>query len=141
MTELKCLIESLLENLNDKLTANLHQRKVNKMLANRIQDLEKQISVYLKPKLSKQDVMSSFDDNETSSDGMERPIVPEKVKNNGQQQQSNQVNFLDTNFVSSSSTMYPTAAVATANAALDVNLNESISLIRFEDDYISKNNK
>ncbi len=63
ISELKCLIESLLENLNDKLTANLHQRKVNKMLANRIQDLEKQINAYLKPKLNKQDVMLTFDNN------------------------------------------------------------------------------
>ncbi len=33
------------------------------MLANRIQDLEKQINAYLKPKLNKQDVMLTFDNN------------------------------------------------------------------------------
>jgi hypothetical protein len=46
--ELKLLAESLIENVNDKTTANSHQRKVNKMLANRIQDLEKEIETYFK---------------------------------------------------------------------------------------------
>ncbi len=48
INELKLVVESLVESLNDKLTANQHQRKVNKMLATRIQDLEKQINDYSK---------------------------------------------------------------------------------------------
>ena len=48
INELKLVIESLVESINDKLTANQHQRKVNKMLATRIQDLEKQINEYSK---------------------------------------------------------------------------------------------
>jgi len=50
---------------------------------------------------------------------MERPIMPEIIKN--KEQNSNQFNPIDTkiNFSSTS----------------DVNLNDSISLIRFEDDY------
>jgi hypothetical protein len=40
VTDLKLLVESLLESLNDKSIACAHQRKVNKMLASRIQDLE-----------------------------------------------------------------------------------------------------
>jgi len=71
INDLKSLIESLLENLNDKITANLHQRKVNKMLATRIQDLEKQINCYLVPK---SDILSSFDNDELSTDGMDTPI-------------------------------------------------------------------
>ncbi len=64
LIELKGLIENLLENLNDKLTASQHQRKVNKMLATRIQDLEKQISLYFKPKSKKEEVSSSFHQND-----------------------------------------------------------------------------
>ena len=48
INELKKLVESLLENLNDRLTANVHQKKVNKMLATRIQDLEAQAEVYIR---------------------------------------------------------------------------------------------
>ncbi len=50
---------------------------------------------------------------------MERPIMPEIIKN--KEQNSSQFNPIDTkiNFSSTS----------------DVNLNDSISLIRFEDDY------
>lgn len=44
ISELKTTIETLIEGLNDKLIANAHQRKVNKMLAERIQDLERQLN-------------------------------------------------------------------------------------------------
>ena len=42
--ELKGTVETLIEGLNDKLIASSHQRKVNKMLADRIQDLERQLA-------------------------------------------------------------------------------------------------
>lgn len=49
--ELKGTVEALLEGLNDKLIASSHQRKVNKMLADRIQDLERQLAtiIHLNP--------------------------------------------------------------------------------------------
>jgi hypothetical protein len=43
--ELKVVMDSLLECLSDKLVAGAHQRKVNKMLAVRIQELEKQMEL------------------------------------------------------------------------------------------------
>lgn len=43
--ELKAVMDSLLECLSDKLVAGAHQRKVNKMLAVRIQELEKQMEL------------------------------------------------------------------------------------------------
>ena len=46
IADLKLVIESLLEAVNDKFIACSHQRKVNKMLATRIQDLEKQVEQY-----------------------------------------------------------------------------------------------
>jgi hypothetical protein len=44
--ELKKITETLLESLNDKVLANKHQRKVNKILATRINDLENEIKCY-----------------------------------------------------------------------------------------------
>jgi len=44
--ELKDLAESLFESLSDKLIASNHQRRVNKMLAARVQDLEKELAFY-----------------------------------------------------------------------------------------------
>jgi len=46
ITDLKLVMESMIESLNDKTIACSHQRKVNKMLATRIQDLEQQIEFH-----------------------------------------------------------------------------------------------
>ena len=46
ISELKMLSEILFEHLNDKLIANVHQRKVNKMLAARIQDMDRQLNIH-----------------------------------------------------------------------------------------------
>ena len=45
ISELKLIVESLIESLNDKTIAYSHQRKANKMLAARIQELEQQIEL------------------------------------------------------------------------------------------------
>lgn len=41
--DLRSTVENLIEFVNDKLIANSHQKRVNKMLAERIQDLERQL--------------------------------------------------------------------------------------------------
>lgn len=117
MQELKSVIESLLESLNDKITANLHQRKVNKMLANRIQDLEKEIMNYLAPNRRQQQhvhKIKSFDElDDDLDDNLDNAAVP------------------------------TTSATLRENDFREVDLkltslNDSISLIRFEDDNINK---
>ncbi len=45
ISELKLIVETLIESLNDKTIAYSHQRKANKMLATRIQELEQQIEL------------------------------------------------------------------------------------------------
>ena len=56
--ELKDLTENLFESLSDKLIASSHQRKVNKMLATRVQDLEKELAFYFRDR--KNNEMSAY---------------------------------------------------------------------------------
>ncbi len=45
ISEFRKLVDQLLEMLNDRIIAGKHQRKINKLLAIRVQDLEKQLIV------------------------------------------------------------------------------------------------
>lgn len=91
--ELKSLIEDLFENLNDKLIANVHQRKVNKMLAIRIQELEKELTKYFtieKRAHAEQHVLLIPSEVDTSLNAslehrLPPPLVPEISKQSGTQ--------------------------------------------------------
>ena len=84
--EFKLVIESLLECLNDKILANSHQRKVNKMLATRIQELEKNFNITITPSTPP----PNSSNNKPQSRGspfsalpstlvLDEPLVPTKV--------------------------------------------------------------
>lgn len=62
-----------MECLNDKLVAFQHQRKVNKMLASRIQDLEKQLE-----NLTRTQVSPILTASSPSSLRLPEPIKPTK---------------------------------------------------------------
>ncbi len=86
--ELKDLAESLFESLSDKLIANSHQRKVNKMLAMRVQDLEKELAFYFRDRKHKgmsgcEGMMTSEVDvslNESMEERLPKPLMPDSSK-------------------------------------------------------------
>lgn len=55
--ELKSSVEDLIEFVNDKSIAGCHQKRVNKMLAERIQDLERELAKSIT--ISKMDNMTA----------------------------------------------------------------------------------
>lgn len=73
--ELKSTLETLIEALNDKLIANAHQRKVNKMLAERIQDLERQLAKTVNLATSN----ASNIPTSSSHSRLDEPLVPLKT--------------------------------------------------------------
>lgn len=60
LVELKSTMEKLYEGLADKLIANAHQRKVNKILAERIQDLERQLNSTKNDQITTDEPLISF---------------------------------------------------------------------------------
>lgn len=81
--ELKSLIEDVFENLNDKLIANVHQRKVNKMLATRIQELEKELSTYFtnerQAHTTRYNSKLPSDENPSLEQKLPPPLIPESI--------------------------------------------------------------
>lgn len=89
--EFKLVIESLLECLNDKILANSHQRKVNKMLATRIQELEKNFKITITPSTPPPNSSNKPQNSGSpfsalpSTLVLDEPLVPTKVDSmNGQ---------------------------------------------------------
>jgi hypothetical protein len=89
IAELKMLIEIALENLNDKQIANMHQRKVNKMLANRIQDLERELKLCFKN--SNRHTVNPVDTslNDSIETKLDEPLKPNPLEKNNNNYNNN----------------------------------------------------
>ena len=63
--DLKTTIDDLIEFISDKLIATSHQKRVNKLLAERIQDLERNLAkcVRLNSKIKKNSFNPDFDES------------------------------------------------------------------------------
>ncbi|RNA12614.1 coiled-coil domain-containing protein [Brachionus plicatilis] len=77
LDESKCVINLLVDGLNDKLVAFQHQKKVNKMLASRVQDLEKQINILNNGELSND---TSLLGDSPSMNKLPEPLRPSNFK-------------------------------------------------------------
>lgn len=75
--ESKCVINFLVDCLNDKLVAFQHQKKVNKMLASRVQDLEKQISILNNGEIN---IETSLLGDSPSLNKLPEPLKPSNFK-------------------------------------------------------------
>lgn len=93
--ELKLVTETLIESLNDKLTANQHQRKVNKMLASRIHDLEKQQQDReVNQNTRKSTITNKKKDTDTEDvDGLDEPEATTPTNSNSNNDASNSLFF------------------------------------------------